>query len=348
MISVILAGGQGNRLWPKSRRNFPKQFCTLVGEQSMLDATINRLINIGSTKIIIITNDVILEATKTLVRKRHDSEIIEILSEPEGRNTAPAVGLILSALYAQNSNEIIGVFPADHYIPETPAFSQCIASALATAGMGLLVTIGIAPTQPETGYGYIEKDLRQDTILPHVYKIRSFCEKPDDATAQAYIDSGNYLWNSGIYIGQVKTLLNEYALHLPAVFTEILKGYDSYLHAYDNLPNISLDKAISEKSSVMAVVESNFRWHDLGSWESFKDLFASDAEGNCCIGNDILTLESKECLIGQENKTVVLYDVENLLVIETKEIVFVTRQKKGQDIRKVVKMLEENGRSDLL
>ncbi len=166
MISVILAGGQGNRLWPKSRRNFPTQFCTLVGEQSMLDATINRLINIGSTKIIIITNDVILEATKTLVRKRHDSEIIEILSEPEGRNTAPAVGLILSALYAQNSNEIIGVFPADHYIPETPAFSQCIASALETAGMGLLVTIGIAPTQPETGYCYIEKDLRQDTISP--------------------------------------------------------------------------------------------------------------------------------------------------------------------------------------
>ena len=348
MISVILAGGKGNRLWPKSRCRFPKQLCSLVGEQSMLDATITRLIGIGSTKVIIITNDSILEATKTLVNKRPDSAMVEILSEPEGRNTAPAIGLILSALDLESINEIIGIFPADHYIPETPAFSQCIASAIATAGMGLLVTLGIKPTQPETGYGYIEKDLQQGTILPNVYKVRSFCEKPDVPTAQNYITSGRYLWNSGIYIGQVKTLLNEYSRHLPAVFSEILKGSVSYLQAYDKLPSISLDNAISEKSNVMAVVESNFHWHDLGSWESFKGLFSSDAEGNCCIGRDILALKSKGCLIGQENKTVVLYDVENLLVIETKEIVFVTKREKGQDMRKVVEMLKEKGRADLL
>lgn len=348
MLSVILAGGQGNRLWPKSRFNFPKQLCNLVGDQSMLDDTITRLFGVGSTQVIIITNDSILDATKYLVNKRADSEMIEILSEPEGRNTAPAIGLILAKLGLTNADKIIGVFPADHYIPETPAFSQSIVSAVAAANDGFLVTLGIKPTHPETGYGYIEKDLHQDQILPDVYKVRSFQEKPDAHTAQNYIDSCRYLWNSGIYIGQVNTLLNEYSRHLPSVFAEILKGYDSYLQAYDNLPSISLDNAISEKSEIMAVVESNFHWHDLGSWESFQALFANDAEGNCCIGKDILALESKECLIGQENKTVVLYGVENLLVIETNEIIFVTKREKGQDMRKVVDMLKEKGRFDLL
>lgn len=348
MISVILAGGKGNRLWPKSRLNYPKQFCRLIDEHSMLDNTIKRLINIGSTKVIIITNDHLLDVTKYLVNKRQDSEMVEILSEPEGRNTAPAIGLILAKLGLNNADKIIGVFPADHYIPETPAFSQTIASAVAAASDGFLVTLGITPTHPETGYGYIEKDLHQDQILPDVYNVRSFREKPDVHTAKKYIDSGRYLWNSGIYIGQVKTLLNEYSRHLPSVFAEILKGYDSYLQAYDNLPSISLDNAISEKSEIMAVVESNFHWHDLGSWESFKALFATDTEGNCFIGKDILTLESKECLIGQENKTIVLYGVENLLVIETNEIIFVTKRDKGQDIRNVVEMLKEKGRFDLL
>lgn len=348
MISVILAGGKGNRLWPKSRLNCPKQFCKLIDEHSMLDNTITRLIDAGSAKVIIITSDNLLDTTKSLVNNRSDADMIEILSEPEGKNTAPAIGLILAKLGLENPDTVLGIFPADHFIPETSAFLKSIKSAVSAAKKGLLVTIGITPTCPETGYGYIEKDLQHENLLPNVYKVRSFREKPDAFTAQKYIDTGNYLWNSGIYMGQIGVLHAEYAHYLPTIYAEIARGYNSYLKAYDNLPSISLDNGISEKSTIMAVVESSFRWYDLGNWEAFSNLFDNDSEGNCFIGSNILALESKKCLIGQENKTIVLYGVENLLVVEAGDIILVTSREKAQNMRDVTKILQDKGRLDLL
>jgi len=348
MISVILAGGKGQRLWPESRLANPKQFCKFLDDKSLLETTIDCLMNAGSNKVIIITNDSLLESTQVLIASRADSQMIEILSEPEGKNTAPAVGLALAKCGMVEEDSVLGIFPADHYISDIVGFTHSIQTAAKTALQGFIVTIGITPSRPETGYGYIEKDSLQINDLSNVYKVRSFLEKPDSTTAQAYINSDRYLWNSGIYIAQVKTLRGEFARYLPDVHKQILKGYNHYIHSYSNLPNISLDYGISEKTKIMAVVESNFDWCDLGSWDVLETLFENDAAGNCFIGKDILALESKNCIVKQADKTVVLYGVDNLLVVETGEIVLVTSREKSQDIPSLLEILQQKGRQDLL
>src|SRR5665648_114735 len=203
MISVILAGGKGQRLWPESRLAHPKQFCKFLDDKSLLETTIDCLMNAGSNKVIIITNDSLLEATQVLIASRADSQMIEILSEPEGKNTAPAVGLALAKCGMVEEDSVLGIFPADHYISDIVGFTHSIQTAAKTALQGFIVTIGITPSRPETGYGYIEKDSLQINDLSNVYKVRSFLEKPDSTTAQAYINSDRYLWNSGIYLSLI-------------------------------------------------------------------------------------------------------------------------------------------------
>lgn len=348
MIAVILAGGKGHRLWPESRQARPKQFSKIFDDQSMLDNSIDRLIRVGYQRIIIITDDSLLEATQALISRRPDSQLIEILSEPEAKNTAPAIGLALAKLGTAEDDTVLGIFPADHHIIEDPDFSNSLQNAALAAQQDFVVTIGIKPTRPETNYGYIEKDPHQILDLSNVYHVLTFREKPDQHTAEQYIKSGNYLWNSGIYISQVKTLREEFARYLPEIHCHIINGYEDYLNSYSNLPSISLDYGISEKSKIMAVVESDFGWYDLGNWEAFGTLIEKDAFNNSCIGENILVLESKECIVKQISKNIVLFGVDNMLVVETDDIILVTTREKGKDIRNLVNLIQKNGRQDLL
>ncbi|HZK42705.1 MAG TPA: mannose-1-phosphate guanylyltransferase [Syntrophomonadaceae bacterium] len=348
MIAVILAGGRGLRLWPESRQSRPKQLCKFVNNRSMLDHTIDRLSLSGATRITIITNDSLYLSVKELVDHRADADIIDILSEPEGKNTAPAVGLVLSLYHEKYPDETIGIFPADHHVLNVEAFKDSIRRACLAAGEGNLVTIGIAPSRPETGYGYIEKTRFEVGQIPGVYEVNSFYEKPDTKTASDYIASGNHMWNSGIYIGTTNTLMQEFKEHLPTIYEKMLLGHDGYLKSYSTFPNISLDYGIAEKSKRIAVVDSDFGWCDLGSWEALAELHELDENNNICNGDDIVAIESKDCIIQQSEKSIVTFGLENLLIVETDEVIFIANRDNSQDFRVIVDILKNKDRQDLL
>jgi len=348
MIGVILAGGKGLRLWPESRRQRPKQLCKLVGDSSMLDQTIDRLKLAGSDRIMIITGDDLLPAIEDLVRQRPDSSSIEILSEPQGKNTAPAVGLVLSKYLDGSGDDILGIFPADHHILDTDSFAQSINLAGKAAEQNYLVTIGITPQRPETGFGYIERSQYEFSTLPDVYSVDSFLEKPDQHTAETYLSTGMHMWNSGIYIGKRSLLIKEFQKHLPEVYEKIAQGYDQYIAAYQQLPDISLDYGIAEKSDLMAVVPADFGWSDLGSWNALAEIHQADGHDNVFCGPDVMAFDSKNCLVKQVEKTVVLFGVDDLLLVETEDLILVAPRQKVQDIRTIVKSLEEMQRHDLL
>lgn len=347
MIAVILAGGKGLRLWPASRQCRPKQLCKFIGNKTMLDNTIDRLTIAGAHKIIIITSEDLFPGIREVVDKRHDSDIIEILTEPEGKNTAPAVGLILSRQAEEDLDEILGFFPADHYIQDTEAFAASIKQAAAAAGQGLIATIGITPDRPETGYGYIERTTWEVGEIG-VYEVNSFQEKPDYDTAQRYLNSGDYVWNAGIYVGSSRVLTEEFKTYLPEIYEKIKAGSEAYLASYAELPSLSLDYGIAEKSDRMAVVPADFGWCDLGNWNALADIHEKDDMGNVCTGSDVIVLDSCNCLVKQTDKTIVLYGVENILVVETDDIIMVSDRKLSQNIRSITERLKSRERTDLL
>ncbi|NLO22474.1 MAG: NTP transferase domain-containing protein [Syntrophomonadaceae bacterium] len=348
MIAVILAGGRGLRLWPESRHLRPKQLCKLVNNKSMLDNTIDRLTAAGPSKIIIITSDDLLSGVEAVIEDRTDAYMIEVLTEPEGKNTAPAVGLVLARLQQENSDEILGFFPADHHISDAKAFADSMERAIRAAQQGHIATIGIAPDRPETGYGYIEKTKWELGEIGKVFQVSSFREKPDLPTAETYINSGQYVWNAGIYIGSTAVLLDEFHTHLPDIYEKISKGFEAYLSSYAELPSISLDYGIAEKSKRMAVVPADFGWCDLGSWNALADIHEQDELSNVCTGSDIVVLDSHNCVVKQREKTIVLYGVEDTLVVETDDIILVSNRHLSQDIRKITEILKEKERLDLL
>ncbi len=348
MLSVILAGGKGLRLWPESRQKRPKQLCEFFNNRSMLNHTIDRLIRSGSTEIMIVSSEDLREELEKRIKHYPAQISIDILSEPEGKNTAPAVGLILARLYENNKEGIMGIFPADHYVGNEKAFSKSLEKAIQAAREEHLVTIGIMPQSPETGYGYIEKTRWEVGQIEDVFEVSAFREKPDLKQAETYLESGNHLWNAGIYVGHSNTFLEEFALHLPEVHQHILKGFDEYISSYASLPNVSLDYGIAEKSKRMAVVPSEFNWCDLGHWNAMADFYPSDSDDNVVAAGDSVFIESHGCLVRQRNKPLVLFGVENLLVVECEDLVFIADRSRSQDLRQVTETLQAKKRLDLL
>ncbi|HOB12430.1 MAG TPA: mannose-1-phosphate guanylyltransferase [Syntrophomonadaceae bacterium] len=348
MISVILAGGKGLRLWPESRPSRPKQLCKFVDNRSMLDHTIDRLLNLGSRRIIIITSDDLKPLIYSLVQQRPDGDRIHILSEPVGKNTAPAVGMALAQCLHEAYDEVLGIFPADHHILDNQAFEESVHRAVKAAQQGCVATIGINPSRPETGYGYIEKTKWEIASLDNVYQVNSFCEKPDLNIAKTYLNSGSHMWNAGIYIAKGSTLLEEFARHLPEIYDNIIKGLDGYISSYADLPEISLDYGIAEKSDRMAVVPADFGWCDLGSWNALEELYEVDKDNNVVCGNDVIPLDSRNCVIKQCDKSIVLFGVDRLLVVETDDVIFVADRNRSQEVRTVVDTLHQLDRHDLL
>jgi mannose-1-phosphate guanylyltransferase/mannose-6-phosphate isomerase len=348
MVAVILAGGRGTRLWPESRQYRPKQLCKLIAGRSMLDHTIDRLEAAGFAQILIITSQELLTQVEEIAGRHGENKRLCVLAEPEAKGTAPALGLALAQRLDCPPEEIIGVFPADHHISDRKAFNKAIRRSAAAAECSQLVTIGVPPSRPETGYGYIEKARYEFSQLPGVYPVESFREKPDQRTADSYLASGKYSWNSGIYMATRQTFMEEFKKHLPALYTYIRQGDAAYREAYRLLPEISLDYGIAEKSYCTAVVAGEFDWCDLGSWDSLGDLLPADPEGNTIQGEDALALNSQRCMVRQTDKTVVLYNVKDLLVVESDHVILVADRLHMQDIRKLVGELERQERYDLL
>lgn len=359
IFGVILAGGSGSRLWPLSREMYPKQLLKLTGENSLFQSTFLRLTEVITAKnIITITNDLHLAEMKKQLAEIDSTEEYTAIGEPCGRNTAPAIGLaallIQNNLADKNSDPVIFVTPSDHLIQNNEAFTDAVKEGIKLAENGYIVTFGIKPLKPETGYGYIKtnKELRlpcQPFGLPRNdnfvgYKVDEFKEKPDLETAKKYLEAGNYFWNSGIFMFKASTILAEMQTHVPEVLAGLnkLDLTNSFIEkeAYQAIPSISIDYAVMEKSDKIALIPVDCGWNDLGSWESIYDVMDKDVNNNYIKGN-VIAVDTQDSYIYSSSRLISTIGVKNLVIIETKDAVLICDKSKTQDVKTVFDRLKK-------
>ncbi|BAQ60833.1 mannose-1-phosphate guanylyltransferase [Geminocystis sp. NIES-3708] len=340
-VTVILAGGKGERFWPLSRLQNPKQFLSLDGSgKSLLENTANRLLNLanGWENIVVITSELLAEAVKQLLPLLPSDNI---LVEPVGKDTAAAVAwasLYIKAHYGENA--IAGFFPADHYIGNQEEFEKIINTAINFATKNdAIVTLGIKPDYPSTGYGYIEQGKSKTEIneLP-IYKVSRFAEKPDEETAKKFIATGKYSWNSGMFIFQVGVVLKELANYAPQILQPLQEKGQL---AYQELEKISIDYALMEKTALAYVIPADFDWDDLGDWNALERLLTAE-NNNVVIGNHIGE-DTKNSIIynNQEEEVIMTIGLENVVIVRDGNATLVVNKHKTQDIKKALKILQE-------
>jgi len=351
---IIMAGGNGSRLWPLSRQLNPKQFLQLVDDKlSMLQATIGRLDGLGvATPRLICNEEHRFLATEQL--RQLGVENANILLEPVGRNTAPAIALAALQAADQEDDPVLLVLAADHLIRDVGAFHRSIELALPLAQAGKLVTFGIVPTHAETGYGYIE----QGTELSEGgFTVSRFVEKPNEPTAQAYLESGRYLWNSGMFMFKASRYLDELGRFRPDILDacrEALVNASQDMtftrvdaDAFAACPDESIDYAVMEKTDDAVVVPLDAGWSDIGAWSALWDVSDIDADGNVLKG-DVLSHASRNSYIHADSRLVATVGVEDLVIVETKDAVLVAHRDRVQDVKKVVEQLKSEGRCEHL
>jgi mannose-1-phosphate guanylyltransferase/mannose-6-phosphate isomerase len=345
---VILSGGSGTRLWPLSRELFPKQLINLQGgSETLLQATIARTIGLPDpAPPLIVCN----EAHRFLVAEqvRAMGQTARVVLEPIAKNTAPAIAL---AALAADANALLLVLPADHVIRDTKAFQAAVAAACPIAEQGALVTFGVVPDAPETGYGYI----RCGTPMSAAFKIDRFVEKPDRKTAEGFLKSGGYLWNSGMFLFKASRYLEELGKHAPkmleaakATVTAAKSDLDFLrvdAEAFAKSPSDSIDYAVMEKTDSAAVVPLDAGWSDVGSWSSLHEALDRDGAGNALRG-DVLTVDTEGSFVMAESRLVATVGLKDHVVVETKDAVLVAPKNRVQDVKKLVEQIKKNGRSE--
>lgn len=351
--AVIMAGGSGTRFWPRSTKAHPKQFLKLFGDRTMLQTTVDRIRPIiPSERVWIITNDRYVDL---VAGQLPDVPTSNIVGEPVAKNTAPCIALAAALLHQKDPEATMVVLPADHQITQPERFRSIIQTAAAKAGQQeTLVTIGIKPDRPETGYGYIEYEQSSGETLEgnEVKEVVQFREKPDEETAQEFIDSGNFLWNSGMFIWQASIILNQFEQHQPKIFEQAetlesalttsdrKQAVDSF---YYGCPSISIDYGIMEHASTVYVVPGAFGWNDVGSWRAVYDLREKDDKGNVIQANQTVLEASDSNLVHSESgKVIALVGVDNLAVVETDNAILVCNLDEAQGVKQIVEALKEN------
>ena len=360
LCPVILSGGAGTRLWPLSRELYPKQLLALTGERTMLQQTALRLEGLSATAPVVVCN----EAHRFLVAEQLRQIQIEpraLVLEPFGRNTAPAIALAAyaalksSAAADSGADPVLLVLPADHVIRDVPVFQKAVRVALAAAEQGNLVTFGIVPSSPETGYGYIQRAPSGDAdkVNGGAHRIARFVEKPSAEKAAQFLKSGDYYWNSGMFMFRARRYLQELARFAP----EIAKVCESAAAAaqsdldftrvdaklFETCPSDSIDYAVMEKTADGLVVPLDAGWSDVGSWAALHEASESDGHGNVARG-DVISEDSNGCYLYSESRLVAVVGLENHVVIETKDAVLVAPKERVQDVKKLVFRLKEQGR----
>ncbi len=351
---VILAGGSGTRLWPLSRQLYPKQFLPLTGSETMLELTVDRLADLDCAPPIIVCNEehrFIAAEQLRLANIAHNG----IILEPLGRNTAPAI--CLAALLAKeiNPDSSLIVLPADHHMGQPEAFVQAVKNATQTALDGALVTFGITPDQPATGYGYIRAQLAGDS--PEPQKISQFIEKPSLKVAQQYLDSGEYLWNSGIFMFQPASFLDELRSLRPDIHHCCERAWSKKTADMDFLrpdqqifntcPAESIDYAVMEKTANAMVMAMDPEWNDLGSWSALLDVLPKNGDGNVEVG-DVIGIDSANNYIHADHKLVGTLGVRDLVIIDTKDALLVAHRDNVEDVKKLVEILKKQQRSEYI
>ena len=357
LIPVILSGGAGTRLWPLSREHYPKQFLPLVGERTMIQDTALRTGGLaGVTGPIVVCN----EAHRFLVAEQLRELNITpraILLEPSGRNTAPAVAVAALAAVAASARDgvkgqpLLLVLPADHTLADIPAFQRAVTAAIPAAREGRLVTFGVVPTRPETGFGYIRRGAGQGAARPVV----EFVEKPDAERAMAMLSSGDYFWNSGMFLLPAQGYLDELGRLDPAMLSSCRKAYEASASdldfvrldkaAFEACRADSIDYTVMEKTDRASVVPLSAGWSDVGSFSALQDALGADASGNATRG-DVFAEDASDCLLYSTDRLVAAIGLEGHVVIETKDAVMVAPKGRVQDVKKLVDSMKKAGRSE--
>lgn len=353
---MILAGGSGTRFWPASRRSRPKQLLPVLGEQPLLRRTVDRVAGlVGPERVLIVTGADQAEPTRACLPDLPEENI---LLEPAARNTAAACGLAAEWILGRSETGIMAVLPADHLIEPVAEFGRDLLAAAELAAAGpYLCTLGLKPTRPETGYGY----LKQGGLLGEYggrqgFILDSFKEKPDRATAERYIADGGYFWNAGIFIwaaGTIQARIRELMPELGEGLAELapfLWGPDrtaALERIYPGLPANSIDFGVMEQAPDKVMIPASFEWSDVGSWETVHELSPRDERANALSG-DVLCLDSTECLVQGREKMIALLGVENLVVVETEDALLIMDRDRAQDVGRIVKELKTKNRTELV
>lgn len=353
IVPVIMAGGMGSRLWPLSRQLNPKQFLALTGDATMLQATCQRLSGLDASAPLLICNEEHRFIAAEQLRQA-GLDGATVLLEPAGRNTAPAIALAALAATEDGNDALLLVLAADHVIHETDAFHQSVAAATSLAETGYLVTFGVVPIAPETGYGYIQ---RGDALGESGFAVGRFVEKPDADTAQAYFAGGEHYWNSGMFLFRASRYLEELERHQPEMLAACRKAMAAGSKdmdfrrvdeaAFARCPSDSIDYAVMEKTADAAVMPLEAGWSDIGSWSALWEISARD-DGENVVKGDVVTHEARGTLVHADHRLVAAVGVEDLVVVETKDAVLVAPRDRVQEVKKVVERLQAAGRTEHL
>ena len=352
---VVLVGGSGTRLWPLSRKSYPKQFLPLGSKHSLLQETLLRLRNLDVAAPVFLCNNehrfLVAEQLQELGVKPE-----ALILEPKARNTAPAIAAAALILLRQNADALMLVLPSDHVIQNVPAFHAAVERATHIAEQGLLVTFGIKPHHAETGYGYIKRgeSFDDDANIP-AYRVSCFEEKPDQVTAENYVASGEYSWNGGMFLFQAQTYIDELEKFQPEIVSHCRLAVEG---AYEDLdfcrleetsftlsPNVSIDVAVMEKTDRAVVVPVDIGWSDIGSWSALWEMQPKDEQGNATVG-EVFVQDAKNCYIHAERRLIAAVGVDDLVIVETADAVLVAHRDHAQNVKKIVEWLGEEGRSE--
>lgn len=359
VYGIIMAGGVGTRLWPESRESRPKQMLHVIGEGTMIQNTVARLQPmIPPERILIVTNRKQIEGLSSQIPSIPRENFI---AEPFGRNTAPCIGLAASAVLRRDPEGIMVVLPADHHIENVREFQNRLGVAARVASAtGGLVTLGIKPTRPETGYGYIQWDRSKEGLEEFhnrgVAKVRTFAEKPDATTAQRFLDSGDFLWNSGMFIWRASSIMGAFELYLPDLFEQLgdiesqhgASEYDDNLErVYKQITSISIDYGVMEKAGDVYVLECAFGWSDVGSWDESYRMSRKDGDENLLLG-EVVAIDTTGSYVKGDGRFIAAIGMKDCIIVDTPDALLVCNRGRSQDVQRVVEYLRRKKITGLL
>jgi mannose-1-phosphate guanylyltransferase len=347
---VIMAGGIGSRFWPMSRQNFPKQFLDILNTgKTLIQWTFDRFASfIPVENIFVVTSQ---EYSDIVHKQLPLLPSANILGEPSRKNTAPCIAYISFKLQQMDPKASLIVAPADHLILDTIAFNKvCLESLSFVNKHNAFITLGIKPTYPNTGYGYIQHE--QHSVTDNVYKVKTFTEKPNLELARTFLSSGDFLWNAGIFIWQVKNIIQAFEKHLPEMYDVFTADKDKFNtpgekaaleHIYPLCTNISIDFGIMEKADNVYVIPSSFGWSDLGTWNSAYENLEKDYLGNAVAGDNVVVMDATKCMVKAPNdKLLLLQGLDDFIVVDTKDVLLICKREKEQEIKEYVAEIKRN------
>ncbi|MDP4128525.1 MAG: mannose-1-phosphate guanylyltransferase [Bacteroidota bacterium] len=348
--AVIMAGGIGSRFWPMSRQNFPKQFLDILNTgQTLIQSTFTRLTDfiLPQNIYVVTSNEYIGIVKEQLPNIPHEN----ILGEPSRKNTAPCIAYISFKLMQKDPKASLIVAPADHMVTDRIAFKKVCLEALSFVNKhNALITLGITPLHPNTGYGYIQRELH--TVSDNVYKVKTFTEKPNLELAKTFLASGDFLWNAGIFVWQVKNVIKAFENYLPEMYDVFLAEKDAFNtpdekkaldHIYPLCTSISIDFGIMEKANNVYVIPSSFGWSDLGTWNSAYENLEKDFLGNAIAGDKVMVIDARDCIVHSgNNRLVVLQGMKDFIIVDSNDVLLICKREKEQEIKDYVAEVRRN------